>query len=146
MRWAQECRTGSSRGAASAPCVWGVCERAGLHAREPGQLRFDCVSRPRYRESTATRDLSWSPRRSESLGAWWSSFACDCLWFCRCALWTVCSLARIPISPWRLLFGESATRSFAFNSWGRVVFVSVYALGVYTSASGLWHFLDYLNI
>lgn len=28
----------------------------------------------------------------------------------------------------------------------RVVFVSVYALGVCTSASGLWHFLDYLNI
>lgn len=43
-------------------------------------------------------------------------------------------------------FARAYPRIFRLIREGRVVFVSVYALGVCTSASGLWHFLDYLNI
>lgn len=57
--------------------------------------------------------------------------------------------------PWReyqFYRGRAAAQARAdprilrFIREDRVVFVSVYALGVCTSASGLWHFLDYLNI
>lgn len=128
------------------PCVWDVCERAGLHAREPGQLWFySCIGRDRGSSATIRFPYSFvcvcvlrhGETRTSVLSSFCGVLVCD---LSTVQLWTVCSLAentnftaRHPSMNWRRGF-------FAFDSWGRVVFVSVYALGVYTSASGLWHF------
>ena len=140
MRQAQECRPRSR-----AACVWDVFERAGLHAREPGQLWFySCIGRDRGSSATIRFPHSCLcvlrhgyETRTSVLSSSCGVLVCD---LSTVQLWTVCSLAentnftaRHPSMNWRRGF-------FAFDSWGRVVFVSVYALGVYTSASGLWHF------
>lgn len=111
-------------------------ERAGLHAREPGQLYFDlCISLGRATSRGTRRNV-----------------------FCDGGiLFALVSVAVVHciLVPWReyqFYRGRAGAQARAdprilrLIREDRVVFVSVYALGVCTSASGLWHFLDYLNI
>lgn len=70
-----------------------------------------------------------------------------CVGSCHC-----CYIVLVPWREYQFYRGRERVRArgsadfFRLIREGRVVFVSVYALGVCTSASGLWHFLDYLNI
>lgn len=103
-------------------------ERAGLHAREPGQLCFNlCIIGTRV----------YAPY----------------VFYGGHVLFALVSVAVVHciLVPWReYQFYRGRARAdpriLRFIREDRVVFVSVYALGVCTSASGLWHFLDYLNI
>lgn len=108
-------------------------ERAGLHARGPGQLRYNLC----HWDAIPRRDAGYAH-----------------------ILWSVLfALVSVTVVTLYLFLGENTNSTAAASAFahadprifplireGRVVFVSVYALGVCTSASGLWHFLDYLNI